>query len=291
MPPRPPDVAASSLQERAQALVARVTSLHRSLVPTRPLEAYALGWALVVGIGAAVSHDPWSGVRGGGAVLFAWMITREIAPGARWPALLAPPLALAAAIPGRSDLLACFTVLVAARLAVRSVGDQPTTIDGVGLVVLAGVASVTPVGLPAALVLAAMLMGERPLLLRALGLAALAAAIAVGALEGTLALGFATAPGPHQAWLVLCAAGAAAGIVALALCRRGPLASVDDRHRRPLSGGRLTSARLACLATLGAAVAWTGWSAGADLSAVVAALVATSLAGARPRSASGTVTT
>ncbi|MCW2960428.1 MAG: hypothetical protein JWM90_815, partial [Thermoleophilia bacterium] len=160
------------------------------MAPWRPATGWALFASSIIFVSAAISHGLESGARGGVAALLAWMITRELAPKRMLPSLLAPFAAVAWAIPAETDLLACVTVLLAARIASRTVGAPPTGFDCVVLIALAGWAATRPAGLPVALVLAAILFTSARGLTRTrvAGLVALIVVLFVGSVEGTLTL-------------------------------------------------------------------------------------------------------
>lgn len=232
-------------------------------------------------IATALAHGVGSGVRGGIVVFLAWAITRELAPKRAIASLLAPFAAIAFAIPGDADLLACWGVLMAARLAARTVGDPPTLLDCALLLPFAGWVAMRPAGLPVALVLAAIIFSDsRRARARVTGLGALAVVLAVGATEGTLT--------PHPGWddpatlaqvLLASAAAATTWLLVAPLPRR--LRARDDRGRGQLRGVRIRTARIATLACVGAAIAWVGVDGAFELAAASAALLAAGLGGAR----------
>jgi hypothetical protein len=234
-----------------------------------------------------VSHGLHSGVRGALVAFLAWAIVRELAPKRALASLLAPFAAVAFAIPADSDVLACVGVLMAARTAARTVGDPPTLLDCAALVALAGWLATRPDALPVALVLAAVVFADGPpLRLRLAGLAALATALVVGSVEGTLTL----RPGWPELALqaqVLVAVAAAATVWLLVAHVPTRLRARDDRHGGQLRGARIRSARIVTVAAVVATVAWIGSDAVFSLSAACAALLAAGLGGARlpaPRS-------
>lgn len=236
-------------------------------------------------LGTWSSHGLGSGARGGMAVFLGWAIVRELAP-RRWlAAALAPVAVVAFAIPGETDLLACWCVLMAVRIASRSVGEPPTTLDLVLLAPFAAWVATRPAGLPAALVLAAIVFLEEPRRrARLAGVVALLLVIASGATEGTITM--------RPSWndpvllerVLLAAALAAAAVV---LFTRAPARTRvrDDRKRGLISGHRVRSARVAALASVLAAVAWSGVDGAFALSSVSGAVLATGVGGARLQAA------
>lgn len=265
----------------------RFTSLARSVAPWHP----AVGWAWlassIVFVTAGISHGLDSGFRGAVAVFLGWAIARELAPKRAITSLLAPFAVVAFAIPGETDLLACFGVLLATRVALRPAGRPPTVPDAAVLVGLAAVLAMRPVGLPVALVLAAIsFVDAPPRRMRLVGLAALAAAIGVGIVEGTLT----TRPewgDPALGAQVLLALLVAAAAVVLAWPLPRRLRATDDRSQgEPLRGPRLRVTRIVTVAAVAAAVAWVGSDAPFALSSASGALVAAALGGAGVRPAS-----
>lgn len=259
----------------------RITSLARSVAPWHPASAWALFASFVVLVGASVAHGPAAGARGAIAVFLAWAIARELAPRRALPSLLAPFAGVAFAIPGETDLLACFAALLAARIAARSVGDPPTRVDRVLLVPFAGWVASHPVGLPASLVLAAICFAdEHRARARATGVLMLAAALLVGATEGTLTLRPELDDASTAAQVLLATTVAAAAWLLLAPIPRR-LRSRDDRGRGRLEGHRVRAARVATVAVVAAAVAWTGTDGAFALSSASAAVLAVGLGGGR----------
>ena len=268
----------------------RITSLYRSVAPWRPAVAWIWLASAIVLVSAGISHGQAAGTRGALAVFLAWAIVREIAPRRLAPALLVPFLAVAFAIPADTDVLACFGVLVAARIAARSVGDPPTVLDIVLLVPFAGWLATRPAGLTVAIVLAAVVFVQQPHRARERigGLLMLATALVVGSTEGTLTVrpGWDDhAVGAH----VLLGLAALSAIVLLVWPLPAQLRARDDRGRGPLRGGRIRVARIAVVAAVAAATCWIGSSAVFALSSASAAVVATAVAGAGARRASDTL--
>ncbi len=126
-----------------------------------PATAWALAASTIVFVTAGLSHGFDSGLRGALAAFVAWAIVRELAPRRALASLIAPFAAVAFAIPARTDMLACVGVLLASRIALRSVGDPLTGLDRVLLVGFAAWCATRPEGLPVAVVLAAVLLGRR----------------------------------------------------------------------------------------------------------------------------------
>lgn len=261
----------------------RLSSLGRSVAPWHPATAWALSISAATFVTASLAHGIGGGFRGAVAVFLAWAITRELAPKRFWASAIAPFLGIAFAIPGDSNLLACVGVLLAARIAARSVGDAPTAFDCLTLVPIAAWLASRPVGLPVALVLAAIVfVQDHRTRLRITGVAMLAAALVVGSVEGTLTLrtAFDDHALPAQ---VLMAASAAGAAILLAWPLPDRLRVRDDRRRGPLRGARIRVARVAVIAAVAAGVAWVGTSAMFELSSASAALVAAALGGAGAR--------
>jgi hypothetical protein len=263
-----------------------LTSLSRSPAPWHPAAAWAWTASTIVFVGAGISHGFDAGLRGAITVFLAWAIVRELAP-KRWLAsLLAPFVAVAFAIPSETDLLACFGVLLVARIALRSVGAPPTMFDCGILIALSGMLAMRPAGLPVAVILGAILWVDTTrTLVRAAGIAALAIALLVGSVEGTLTL----RPGwddPEMGAQVLFALLGAAMLVLVAwpLPRRLAV-RCDRRSGGRLQGTRLRIARLAAVTCVLSAVVWTGTDGVFALSSAAAAIVAAALGGCGARSA------
>jgi hypothetical protein len=253
----------------------------RSIVPWHPATAWALAASFATFVLTMLAHGFDSGVRGGLAVFVTWAIVRELAPKRALASALAPFAAIAWAIPGETDVLSCVGVLAAARVASRTIGDPPTLLDRALLVGLAAWMSLRPAGLPVALVLAAILFTDHPRArARVSGLAVLAAALLVGATEGTLQLrpGWDDPALPAQVLIALTGAAAAWLLVAPMPHR---LRARDDRRRGQLVGERIRIARVATVACVGAAIAWVGLDGAFELSCASAALLAAGLGGAR----------
>ncbi len=262
----------------------RLSSLARSVAPWHPATAWALSTSFAVFVSASFAHGLAGGFRGAVAVFLAWAITRELAPKRFLASLLAPFAGVAFAIPGDTDLLACVGVLLAARVASRSVGDAPTLLDCIALVPIAAWLATRPEGLPVALVLAAVVfVQDRERRLRLTGLLMLGAALLVGSTEGTLTVRTAWED-PTLSAQVLMAATAAAAIVLLAWPLPRRLHVRDDRRRGHLRGPRIRVARIVTVAAVGAAIAWVGTSGVFELSSASAAVLAAALGGAGARS-------
>lgn len=260
------------------------SALYRSIAPWHPAVAWVWFASIAVGSATAIAHGAGSGVRGALAVFLCWAIVRELAPRRALPALLAPVAAVAFAIPGDTDLLACWCVLVAARVAAGTARATPTLLDLALLVPFAAFASTRPAGLPAAVVLSAVVfaVSHRPRF-RVAGVGMLLASIGVGAVEGTLTArpGWDDPGSPAQVLLALAVA-ATAWLLAAPLPAR--LRARSDRGREHLRGQRVRAARAAVVASLLAAVGWTGLDGAFALSAAAGALLAAA-AGARSRAA------
>lgn len=260
-----------------------VSSLGRSVAPWHPATAWALGASTSVFITASLAHGIGSGFRGAVAVFIAWAITRELAPKRFLASALAPVAAVAFAIPADTDLLSCVGVLLAARIASRTVGDPPTLFDCIALVALAGWLATRPPGLPVALVLAAVVfVTEHRSRHRITGTLMLLVALVVGSTEGTLTVRGAWEDPSMPAQLLML--GALVGsilLIAWPLPRR--LRVRDDRRRGSLHGQRIRIARIVTAASVAAAVAWVGTSGMFELSSAAAALVAAAVGGAGAR--------
>jgi hypothetical protein len=260
----------------------RATSLARSIAPWHPAVAWAWFASALVLASAWPAHGFESALRGGVATFLAWASTRELAPRRLLASLLAPFAAVAFAIPAETDLVACLGVLVAARVALRSTGTPPTPLDRVVLLVLAWWLATIPVGLPVALVLGAVVFADdHRAVSRATGGLVLGVVLVTGSLEGTLTM----RPGIDEhatAVQVLLAVLVAAGVALLAWPLPRRLRVTDDRRgrrARPLLGARLRVARLAAVASVAAAVAWTGTGGALALSAASAGIVAAAIGG------------
>lgn len=264
----------------------RLTSLGRSLMPTRFAPSWALFATAVVFFSTWNSHGFDSGFRGGAAVLLAWAITRELAPARPLPSLYAPFLAVAFAIPADTDVVACVAVLFAARIASRTVGTPPTLLDCLAVPALAGWSAMTDPGLPAGLVLAAVLFVQGPLRTRVGGLLALLAALSVGAVEGTLTVHFDWNELATGKWILL--ALLVLGALRLVVTRLPERVKVkDDRRIDWLRGANIRSSRAAVVAALVAVTVWTGSDGPFALSAVGAAVVVVGLGGVKLRARRG----
>jgi hypothetical protein len=260
-----------------------ITSLYRSPAPTRLASAWALTAALIVFFSTWASHGVHGGIRGGAAVFFAWAIVRELAPNRPLPSLYAPFLAVAFAIPEHTDILACLAVVLIARIASRTVGARLTWFDYALLVPVAGWVATRPVGLPVALVLAAVIFVEEAgWRARAFGVLTLAVVIITGSFEGTLTIkgGWDDPTGGRLVLIVVLALAA----IRLVLTRLPVLVRVrDDRRLDWLRGANIRVARIAVVAALGATVVWVGTDGLFHLSAASAAVVAVGLGGVKLR--------
>lgn len=266
--------------------MARFTSLWRSPWPTRFAPAWAWFASLVVFLSTWNSHGFDSGVRGGLAVYIGWAIVRELAPARPLPSLYAPFAVVAFAIPAETDVLACATVLVAARVAARTVGDPPTWLDCVALVGLASWAATRDVGLAAALVLAAVVFVDGPVRTRIAGALALVAVLAIAVTEGTLTMRF-DWDDPVRAEQVLLVIAALAALRLLFTSLPARVRVRDDRRRTWLFGARIRSARIAVVASVLAAIAWTGVDGAFALSSASAAILVVGLGGVKLRARRG----
>jgi hypothetical protein len=176
-------------------------------------------------------------------------------------------------------------VLLAARIASRSVGDLPTPFDCIALLGFAAWLPTRPVGLPVALVLAAIVfVQDHERRLRLTGALMLVITLVVGSTEGTLTVrgGWDDPALPAQA-LMAVAIACALLLLVWPLPRR--LRTRDDRRRDQLHGARIRAARVVTIAAVAAAIAWVGTSAPFELSAASAAIVAAALGGAGARAA------
>lgn len=263
----------------------RVSSLYRTIVPRHPATAWALSTSFAVFVSASLAHGISGGFRGGVAAFLAWAITRELAPKRAVASMLAPFAAVAFAIPGDTDLLACTGVLLGARVASRSVGDPPTLLDCIALVPIVAWLASRPAGLPVALVLAAIVfVQDHERRLRLTGLVLLVTAILVGSTEGTLTVRTAWED-PSLPAQVLLALATAAALVLLVWPLPRRLRVRDDRRRGQLYGARVRTARVVTVASVAAAIAWVGTSGAFELSSASAALVVAALGGAGARAA------
>lgn len=263
----------------------RISSLARTVAPWHPAVAWAWIASSIVLVTAGISHGLDSGVRGAVAVFLGWAIVRELAPRRAVASLLAPFATVAFAIPAETDLLSCAGVLVAARVALRPAGRPPTPFDVALLVGGSAILAMRPIGLPVALVLAAVTFADSPpRRMRLVGLAMLAVALGVGAVEGTLTTRPEwSAPGLGAQVLLALLAMSAVVLVAWPLPRRLRV-SDDRRDGEPLLGPRLRVGRIVTVASIAAGVAWAGSDAPFALSSASAAIVAAALGGrgARP---------
>ena len=261
----------------------RLTSLYRSPLPTRFASWWAWFATLLVFFSTWASHGLDGGIRGAAAVFFAWAIVRELAPNRPLPSLYAPFAAVAFAIPEHTDILACGGALVLARIASRTTGAKLTWLDYLVLVPFAGWVATKPVGLPVALVLAAVIfVEERRWRARLFGIATLATVLAVGSTEGTLTMrgGWDDPSDPKLVLMAILVLGA----IRLVLTRLPVLVRVrDDRQLDWLRGANIRVARIAVVAALGASVVWVGTDSPFHLSAVSAAVVAVGLGGVKLR--------
>lgn len=258
-----------------------LSALGRSIAPWHPATAWALFASTIVFVTAGISHGFSSGLRGAVAVFLTWAIVRELAPKRFLASLLAPFAGVAFAIPADTVLLASVATLLAARIASRTVGDPPTPLDRVLLVAGAGWLAMWSVGVPAALVLGAVCFSdEHRLRARVTGVGILVAVLAVGSIEGTLTLRPEWTAPPLQGQVLL--AFAAASTVWLLLAPLPARLRVrSDRRRGQLRSARVRTARVATLACVGAAVAWTGTDGVFALAPASAALLAAGIGGAR----------
>ncbi len=263
----------------------RISSLYRSVVPWHPATAWALSTSFAVFVSASIAHGISGGFRGGVAVFLAWAITRELAPRRAGASLLAPFAGVAFAIPGDTDLLSCVGVLLAARIASRSVGDAPTPFDCLALVPIAGWLATRPEGLPVALVLAAIVfVQDHARRLRLTGALMLVVVLVVGSTEGTLTVrgGWDDPALAAQAIMLLAIASA---LILLVWPLPNRLRVRDDRRRGSLHGSRIRIARVVTIASVVAAIVWVGTSGAFALSSASAAIVAAALGGAGARAA------
>lgn len=267
----------------------RISALWRSIVPWNPATAWMLCASSVVYVTAGISHGWDSGFRGAMATFLAWAIVREIAPRRALASALAPFAAVAFAIPAETDLLACTGVLFAARVAARSVGDPPTWFDGALLIGMCAWLAMRPEALPTALVLAAITFAAAPPdRLRATGVLALAGALLIGSIEGTLTIRPEwSAPAIPAQVLLACCVAASMALLAWPLPDR--LRVRDDRRRGALRGRRIRIARLATIAPVLATVVWIGSDAPFVLASASAALLAAGIGGLGARAASDTL--
>lgn len=264
-----------------------ITALVRTIDPRRPTHRFHLAVAVVGGLIALAVETERLGsfaeavnpaANAGVTVFLAWAIAREVDPDRVQAANLAAVLAVAGRLlAGPGNLAALVMLLLAIRITLRSTGLSPTVLDGfLFLPVAAFFAGRTATGWMAGLILAYALARDHrlpdPATARSLAAAFVVSATASGGV--ILFKGFeAEWPVPEPLPLILMAAGVIAGLVMPGYV---PMSKADYSGRL-LDFFRLRSARWILLggATLTALVA--GGPAVAGLSAVWAALAATTL--------------
>jgi hypothetical protein len=216
------------------------------------------------------------GAVGFAAAFLAWALARELDPDRPWVAGVAAVAASAVLGAGVPSLLVAATALLAARVTARTTGRPPGIGDMFVLAGLAGWAGSTDAGVPAGLIVAAVLAADRWLpggahrWSPAAGVLAAGAATAAGILWGA-----APAPGlPSGAeWVVVVmAVPAVAG-----LGRPREVVSTGDQTGDPLDPRRVRAGRLAVFTAALGAFAWAGGPGLTSGSVVWAALTAAAL--------------
>jgi len=244
-----------------------MSGLGRPIDLSYPSNRYAVAILLLSGavgsIAAFVAGEGWLeslawGVLAGGAAFLAWAIGREVDPDRASTAAIAAPLAAAAVAVGRPSLWSAAAVLLAARVAVRSTGVAPKPVDLAMVAVVVAAAASSAVGVPAGLLAGGILVADRalarpaPVFVAAAGLVVVLAAVAIGAVRGTLA------PDPAGFELGEAVVAGLAGIGCLAVFGPARPRSLGDLTAEPLVGSRLRAARIVTAAALVGAAAWAG---------------------------------
>lgn len=269
-----------------------MTSLARPLDLSRPsnrLPLLATVVFLAVGTGttlamseATVGAAVWDGAHYGLGAFLVWALGRELDPDRPRAARYGVFTYVALVWLGRPAVLATVATLTAARIVLRPVGFEPTRVDLVGAVVVAGwAAAVHPVGVVAALAVAAALLADGRLAgdarseQMAAGAVAAGAGLVLAAVQGTLlaAWELPTVPGLLA---VLLAAAAATRIL-------GPaeVHSTADATRQRLSERRLRWTRTLVVLTAALTVVWAGGGGVAGVAPVLAAIIGAGVTGVR----------
>lgn len=222
------------------------------------------------------------GVRYGGGAFLAWAVAREVDPDRLATARIAVLVYLAVAWTGIPDLAAIAAVLLTARVIVRTTGRSPTVVDLGALVVLAGLAATSTVGLVMALGIAWALHIDRRLIDPGPDRESELAAVAAGAVAITVTIASRAPFGTEWelpsllGWLVLAAT--AYGATTL---RATTVTSVGDRTRLPLSLERLVHGRRVVLVLLAGGLLWAGGATIGALGPVFAAVIGSGLVSSR----------
>jgi hypothetical protein len=204
------------------------------------LGAGLFGAVLTVTSGKSV----WLPVESGGTAFLSWALGRELDPDQQVSAIAAGVFGAVWALAGQpTALLPILALLLAERIVVGTIGLRPVPADLLGMVVLAGVVSFTPLGwvMGFALAIAIYLEGraggdfERIRLYAALGAAAVASIVA------TITEAF-----PQSLEMVHPILASTLGAIALISVLREPptpVTAVDARVKHLLSRGRLHAGR------------------------------------------------
>jgi hypothetical protein len=248
--------------------------------------------ATLLATDAGLAASLWRGLATGLGAFLAWAIGRELDPdhpAAARDAVLAYVLV---AVTGAPEVVATAAVLVAVRILARTTGRAPTRLDLAGLIVVAGLAGQSSVGLVTGTALAtAMWLDARadghapeggedgpPTLTPELIAAAVAfvATFGVTLVSGAF-LGGWRGPTPLEGVVVLAAA------IAAARLRTGVLTATGDLTREPLDPARIRRGQQAAGATLVVAFLWSGAAAIPALGPLAAALIGAGTAAWRRR--------
>jgi hypothetical protein len=256
--------------------------LARSIDPRYPTVRAGLALAVVAGL-AAIGVELQQGagfttalglsVNLGTATFLGWAIGRELDPDDPMVASLAGAFTIPVAwLAGPVTIAATVTILMVARVVARTAGLPPTTLDQVGLVGLAALASATGAGWVAALGLSfgaardVRLPGSTSRLQLVSSLA-----IAVAATARRLAF----PAGPAVAWSVPLLALASVSLLAGATLRiTRPPTSIGDLDGAALHAARIQSARRHTVVIAALASLFVGAAAVVALTPVLTALTA-----------------
>jgi hypothetical protein len=228
----------------------------RPLDPTDPWNRAVLaltGLAAVAGayLTLAQGREPLLAIEAAGYTFLAWALARELDPDRQVTAIVLAVLAGVWVLLGYGTVLLPFVgLLMTARIVVETTGRRPLATDLAGLVVVAAVVSITPLGwvvgfgLAIAIYVDDRMSGEpsRPALLAALG-AAIGATV-VASLSGAF---------PRSILIFRPLLIAALGVIAVITVIREPLdpvSFVDSRSKKFLRKDRLQAARALCAIVL-----------------------------------------